>query len=89
MILGLPFWGIAVGFRGTPSPSPSGSLDWRGVCKNALYNLENNELRRPSEILALTASALTMVCSFYFVVKVRYHKRALEAFGHRGSLGCK
>jgi hypothetical protein len=70
--------------RGIPPHShPFECLDWRGVYKNALQNLEpeevtcqNLENKRVSSALAIfsyTASALTMMCSLNFGVKVRCH----------------
>jgi hypothetical protein len=73
---------------GTPLPHPSERLDWRGVCKNALQNLEpqgfrgqnldNKGLRARFAALAQTASALTMICSLNLEVKVRCHRGGAE-----------
>ena len=78
-----PFWENGR-FRGyPPPPPPSESRDWRGVCKNGLQNLEpqgfrgqnleNKGVRALLAISACTASALTMICSLNFRVKVRCH----------------
>ena len=70
-----------------PPPSPSESLDWRGVCKNGLQNLERLRVRGQNlynkgvaasfaEALS-TASALTMICCLNFEVKVGCHKSGM------------
>src|SRR6266567_1982962 len=70
-----------------PSPAPSECLDWRGVCKNGLQNLERLRVRGQNlynkgvvasfaEALS-TASALTMICCLNFEVKVGCHKSGL------------
>lgn len=66
-----------------PSPHPSESRDRRGACKNGLQNLEpegvrgqnleNKEVVAVLAIVSSTASALTMICSLNFTVKVRCH----------------
>ena len=71
-----------------PSPTPSESLDWRGVCKNALQNLEpqgvrgqnldNKELAGVSRRDRRTAHALTMICFLLDGRKVRCHSRVVE-----------
>jgi hypothetical protein len=72
----------------TPLPHPSERLDWRGVRKNALQNLEpqgfrgqnldNRGVRAAVALSACTASALTMICSLSFEVKVGCHKAIAE-----------
>jgi len=64
------------------------SLDWHGVCKNDLQNLEPTGVRGQNlELKELTgffesgfctASALTMICSLSFRVKVRCHMGGVE-----------
>ena len=78
-----------------PSPLPSECLDWRGVCKNGLQNLErlgvrgqnldNKELAAFFSALACTVTASTMICFLNFAVKVRCHKWAVETFAIRKS----
>jgi hypothetical protein len=58
--------------RGTPLPHPLERLDWRGVCKNGLQNLEpqgfagqnleNTAVMAIRASPARIASALTMIC---------------------------
>jgi hypothetical protein len=71
-----------------PPPTLSKSLDWRGVCKNALQNLEplgvrgqNIDNKGVADFFlnsAPAASALTMIDSLDFVVKVRCHRASVE-----------
>ena len=71
-----------------PSPLPSKSLDWRGVCKNALQNLEplgirgqnidNKELTGVFASAACTAHALTMICFLLVEGKVGCHRVDVE-----------
>ena len=71
-----------------PPPTPSECLDWRGVCKNGLQNLERLGLRGQNleskgltaffVVGAYTASALTMICFLSFGVKVLCHKGPVE-----------
>jgi hypothetical protein len=66
-----------------PPPLASERLDWREVCKNALQNLEplrvrgqnldDKGVRACSAVSTYTASALTMICSLDFRVKVGCH----------------
>jgi len=82
-----PFWENSGRPGGTPSPLPWESRDWRGVCKNGLQDLErlgfrgqNLERKGLAVFFAVdvcTASALTMICSFGFEVKVGCHKAEL------------
>lgn len=68
---------------GPPSPTPLRCRDWRGVYKNGLQNLErvgvrgqnleNKAVKTLVAIFLFTASALTMIGSFDFRVKVRCH----------------
>ncbi len=62
-----------LGLRGIPPPpSPCESLDWGGVCKNGLQNLEGKPLRGQNPdnkglavffaVATCTASALTIFC---------------------------
>jgi hypothetical protein len=71
------------GFKGNPLPNPSERRDRRGVCKNGLQNLEAQGFRGqnldntgvsifPANSVC-TASALAMICSLNFRVKVTYH----------------
>ena len=70
-----------------PSPTPSKCLDWRGHYKGGLQNLEpprvrgqnleNKELAVFLVGAADIASALTMICSLDFEVKVRCHRLPL------------
>jgi len=79
--------GKELGWSAPPSPNPAERLDWRGVRKNALQNLEpqgfrghNLDNKRVSAAVALsacTASALTMICSFSFEVKVGCDKEII------------
>src|SRR5258708_19372056 len=75
-----------LGFSGVPpSPPPSESCDWRGVCKKCLQNLEHQGFRDQNlenkglaaffVVVARTASALTMICFLEFEVKVGCHMR--------------
>ena len=66
-----------------PSPDPSESRDWRGVCKNVLQNLEAEGLRAQNlenmRVTALfveagcAASASTMICFLDSWVRVGCH----------------
>jgi hypothetical protein len=77
----------AVGW-GTPLPPTAESLDWSGVCKNALQglepirlkgqNLDNTGVIAIPALFAYTASAFTMICSSNFEVKVRCHMGSVE-----------
>jgi hypothetical protein len=77
--------------QGYPSPLATESLDWRGFCKNALQNLEPQELRGQDldnegvtirlAFLVSTASALTMICRLNFEVKVGRHKQLRKNAG--------
>ena len=74
-----------------PSPLPLERLDWRGVCKNGLQNLEpqgvagqnldNKELASFLGGLACTAIALTMICFLPVEVKVGRHTICVRAVG--------
>src|SRR5580704_7383691 len=79
-----------------PPPPPSECLDWRGVCKKCLQNLDVKELRgqnldnkgvRPSAAAFVsTASASTIIRSFCDGGKVTCHMRPVDfAFGSRFS----
>jgi hypothetical protein len=78
-------------FGGIPSPHPSEWLDWRGVCKKCLQNLEPQGFKGQNidnKGLAVffataldTASALNMICSFGEEGKVRCHMRLWKKRG--------
>jgi hypothetical protein len=89
------FWissdsGNCRGLRVPPSPHPSEWLDWRGICKNGLQNLErlgvrgqnlhNKELAAFFGAPSRTVIGLTMICFLNFSVKVRCHNGAVEIF---------
>jgi hypothetical protein len=83
-----------------PSPLPSESLDWRGVCKNGLQNLEGVGVRGqnldPKGLTAYldhcphTAFALAIICSFHSRGKVGCHTAAVDIYlfdpGHPAGL---
>ncbi len=72
-----------------PSPHPLKTLDWGGVCKNGLQNLEPQGFRGQNldnkglapffAVGAYTASALAMICSSRARHKVRCHMGAVES----------
>jgi len=74
--------------RVPPPPHPSDSLDWGGVRKNALQNLDpqqvrghdfdNKELAGFLKPARPTAYALTMICFFLDRRKVRCHSAGVE-----------
>src|ERR1700680_4198983 len=69
---------------GTPPPSPLKRLDWHGLCKKALQNLEPLRLRGQNidnkRVMGLLAAfalhclRLTMICFLNFEVKVGRHR---------------
>jgi hypothetical protein len=71
-----------------PSPHPSEDLDWRGVCKKCLQNLDVKELRGQNldnkgvrasvAVFVYTASAMTIIRSFLADGKVRCHMRPVN-----------
>jgi hypothetical protein len=91
-ILGI--WGLSQGSPPTPSLE---SLDWRGVCKECLQNLERVEVRgqnlddkrvaqsleRPPE----TPCAVAMICFFFISRKVRCHIDLWKLLGTGGMGG--
>src|SRR5271166_1993819 len=68
-----------------PSPHPSECLDWRGICKKCLQNLDvkevggqnldNKELKPYVAVFIYTASALTIIGLLPAGSKVRCHMR--------------
>jgi len=80
-------------FRGYPPPPPSECLDWRGVCKKCLQNLDVKEVRGqnldskgdrpPVAVFIYTASALTIIRLLRARGKVRCHMLAVDFFGSR------
>lgn len=75
-------------FRVSPLPPTSERLDWGGVCKSGVQNLEPQRFRGQNleskgviaipKLLVRTASALTIICSSNSGVKVRCHMDCVE-----------